>query len=111
MSRIFRDCGVYPSTVTVADGAQVSSTIDKQNHAGVGIGFPSTLEGTSIGWQCSADGATWFDYYEDDAIYAETIADDSCVASPAALFCWPFIRVKIGTAQTGALTLVVVRGS
>jgi hypothetical protein len=52
------------STVTIANGATASNSVDFKNHILTGIEFPAALTGTGVTIQVSQDEANWATVYQ-----------------------------------------------
>lgn len=52
---------VYSVTVTIENGAAVSSGVEIGNAALVGVAMPAGWTAATVGVQASADGQTWLD--------------------------------------------------
>jgi hypothetical protein len=75
----------------------------------LGAAVGSAFDGTSMGFQVSADGSTYQDLYD----YTGTIVSMTMGASksydlPGALAVWRFWKFKAATSQTGDTTIAVV---
>ena len=90
-------------TVTIADGATVSSAADMNGTGLVGITIPSTYDGTAMTFKVSSDGTNYFDFYNGAGTLAAYVvaASRAIGVAPADFAGWRFLKLVAGTAQTG----------
>lgn len=58
-----RSYGIATDTVTIANGAALSSALRLAGRAIVGLFMPATWTAASLTLQTSLDGTTWYDYF------------------------------------------------
>ncbi len=90
------------STVTIANGASLSSGALVGDAVLCGIQYPAAWTAAALTFQISLDGETWKDLYDDAG--AEVTINPSSPAgkyvaiSPDAFAAAPYVRVRSGTA-------------
>lgn len=88
---------------TVANAAALSDVIDIRGYQVTGIVIPAEFDGTTIGFQVSADGVTYQVLYDMNGdIISLTVSASRSYALWSELSGWAYIKVTTGTNQTGA---------
>lgn len=102
----------YTRTLTIANGATVSSTMQGQNGKLYGVVIPAAFTGVAITFQVSADNATFQALYDiTGTVVSVTVAQGRSYDLPGELVPWPSWKIVSGTAEGGARSLVVVAKS
>ncbi len=97
-------------TVTVANGAQSSDAIDLDGRTPMAIVTPSALTGTSLSFEASANGTTYYDVYTTaGAVRSITIGASRYIPlEPNYFFGIKFIKLKCGSAQAAERTIMLL---
>jgi hypothetical protein len=99
------------TTVTIANGAVESSSIDIQGGTLVGLELPATITGATFSFQHTLDGgSTWKQIVKTDGtVYSITATDDKYIQIPASdLAGVSVIRLISASAEGGARTIKAV---
>jgi len=102
------------TSVVIANGAALSSSIDMSGSSGLGIFMPAAWTAAEIAFQVSHDGTTYYPLHDsDDALVEETVTVDNAYSCSVDLF--PFRYVKLWSESAGsdenqgaARTIIVV---
>lgn len=107
---ITRD-GTYV-TVTIANGATVSSAVNTIGRAVHGVSLPAAFTGTAISFQTSADGTTYQGLYDAaGSLISVTVTQARNYAIPSSIEAWPYFKVVSNAAEGGARTIqIAMRG-
>lgn len=96
-----------PITITIANGASLSSAIDLGTLVAVGarmaaIQMPSAWTAANLTFQVSLDGVTYADFYDSSGTeYSVTASTSRTILVPYAdFFCARFLKVRSGTTGT-----------
>jgi hypothetical protein len=99
---------------TIANGASLSSAIDLQAWRLGRISLPAAIDGTTMTFQVSTDGATWKNLYNEFGTeYSIVIGNDRTVVPDLTMFAAAaWVKLRTGTAaaptvQTAARTIRV----
>ena len=91
-------------TATVAVSGTTSGAINLQGFAPCGLYFPATTDGTTVTFQASADGTTYYPIYGTDGNQISyTIAASRYVPLDPSVFAGvAFLKLVLGTQSTTA---------
>lgn len=97
-------------TLTVANGANDSNSVDLRGWTITGVIVPSTFDGTNVVAQVSIDNSTWFYLYDP---LNNQVAINPATAGRAYSFWvevtgWPYFRLQCATAQSTTDTIFSV---
>lgn len=108
--------GVTVSTVTILSAASLSGALYMGENVPVALLMPSSWTTASLTYQCSTDGTTYGNVYDDGGTeMTSTTAASRFVTLPAALFAGcKYIKIRSGTSgspvtQGGDRVLTVVK--
>ena len=98
-------------TVTIVNGATVSSAASLRGTSLVGIDIPAGFEGTSLTFQVSTDGITYNNYYRliDAALVTAVVVTGTAGSYSSGNFDftgWNFIKL-VSASQTGDITITL----
>lgn len=94
---------------TIANGQQLSLAFENKYGRDTGIVVPAAFTGTALTFEVSADGVTYQPLYGTDGnAVSLTVAQGRSYPLPDAVLPWPYFKVKSGSAEAAARTLVVV---
>lgn len=97
-------------TVSIANGAQLSSALNCGGMSLVGIVMPAAFTGTAITFLGSADNSTFVDVYNTAGTQiSATVGTSQYVAlSPSDLTSIQYLKLKSGSAEGAARTITCV---
>jgi hypothetical protein len=99
----------WSRSIVIASSAQLSSAVENKYGFELGIVVPAAFTGTALTFEVSANGTTYQPLYGTDGnAVSLTVAQGRSYPLPAAVSFWPYFKVKSGSAEAGARTLVVV---
>lgn len=94
---------------TIANAAQLSTAIENKYGAELGVVLPATFTGSSLTFEVSADGSTFQPLYDKQhQAVSMSVSQGHSYALPAELLPWPHFKIKSGSSEGGARTLIVV---
>lgn len=103
---------VDPITVTIADGATLSTAADLYGCTVVALYIPSGLNGTTLYFKSSHDGVNYSNMRNSSgARLTVTVvnSEDTCIAFlPADLFSTKHLKIEAATTQSGDIDIVLV---
>lgn len=108
------DCNLY--TATIANNAALSGTIDIGTNSLFAIVMPASWTAANLTFQVSADGANFFDLYDDAGTEVTFTAAASRViqnSNPGRWLGFRYLKVRSGTSGTpvnqgGARSLTII---
>lgn len=96
---------VAVATASVANGGNVSTTVDCRGFDPVGIEVPSTFDGTIINFRVSMDNSTFQVLYDmTNTLVQMTVTAGRSYPLWGELAGWSYIQVTCGTAQSTTST-------
>ena len=97
------------TSVTIAQGATVSSAIDMRGQAMVAILLPSALTGTTMSFKGSWDGTNFYDAYNTSGTpLSIAVSTNRWVFFTATDFvALDYLQLVSGSAEAGARTIIV----
>lgn len=89
-------------TVTIASGASLSGPFALQSCRLFAVLLPAEFDGTTISFQVSADGITYFNLYKEGSEYNPAASASRAIAvDPVPFKGFNFVKVRAGTAAAG----------
>jgi hypothetical protein len=104
--------GVQPvnETVTIANGATASSTIDCRKQQLVGFYTPAALTGTTWSLQSSHDGTNFFTALDEGESYSKTMAASRYISvKPGLTAGMQYVKIVSGSAEGDERSLVIIK--
>lgn len=104
----FQDSRCENISATIANTATESAAIDISGTTLVGFIIPATFQGTSISFQVSIDGATFYnlDDYQGNAVTVSGITAGRAVNwQKSDLSPWQYLKLIAGLAQTSDISI------
>ncbi len=100
----------YETTVTIANGATLSSAADLTGYALVGIIMPAAFTGTSITFSMSDDGTTFYAITNaGGTALSATVAASKCILfTPGDFVGVRHLKLTSGSAEGGARTIKLI---
>lgn len=96
-------------TVTIANGATVSSAFDARGFATIGFATPAALTGTAITFQVSHDNVTFVPLKTTaNAAVSVTVTTSSAYTIPSEVKPWRYIKLVSGSAEGAARTITIM---
>jgi hypothetical protein len=95
-------------TVTIANAASISEPFQTRQFAQGGFMLPATFTGTAMTFEVSIDGTTFEALHDSSGTISLTVAQGKAYALPAALFAFPYAKLKSGSTESGQRTITVV---
>jgi hypothetical protein len=99
----------WSRSARIANGQQLSDAIENKYGRDTGVVVPAAFTGTALTFEVSADGVTFQPLHGTDGnAVSLTVAQGRSYPLPSAVLPWPHFKMKSGSVEAGARTLVVV---
>lgn len=107
MSQLIRTGGA--TAITIANGETTSAAIASDRTAMYGLIFPASMTSTNLQFTvCGSLAGTYVALCDSTGtLVSMTIASSRAYDLPSALAPWPFFKIVLGTAETGAKVLTL----